>query len=131
MTEVETKKCSKCSKVRNIDDFYKSQCLRCYNYQRKYDAEHKEDKQQKSKEYKEKNKEFINQKQRERNHERRFCEYCKWEVLKHTRSKHCKSLNHLLNIKMIEEGLDEQSYRQARDEIFRGVWKGKVREDVE
>ena len=52
-------------------------------------------------------------------------------VLKYTWNKHCKSQNHLLNINMIEEGLSEKEYRKARDEIFRGVWKGKMKESEE
>ena len=131
MTEVETKKCSKCSKVKSIDDFYKSQCLRCYNYQKKYYEDNREKVNARIKECKERRPEHYKEKQREREKPRVFCEYCQWDVLKYTWNKHCKSQNHLLNIKMIEEGLDESYYRKARDEIFRGVWKGKMKESEE
>ena len=109
--------------MNTIDEFYRSHCLRCYNYQKKYKEEHKEQQKARDKEYRENNKEYIKQKQKEKNPERRVCEYCKWDVLTHTCSKQCKSQNHLLNIKMIEEGLDEKYNRQARDEVFRGVSK--------
>ena len=63
MTEVETKKCSKCSKVKSIDDFYKSQCLRCYNYQKKYYEDNKEKVNARIKECKERRPEHYKEKQ--------------------------------------------------------------------
>ena len=32
----DTKKCSKCKRELNLSEFYKSQCIRCYEYNKQY-----------------------------------------------------------------------------------------------
>ena len=125
MTDIETKVCSKCKKTKPIDDFYKSQCSRCYNYQKNYYQENSEKVIAKINEGRDKKPEQYAKWKKEYNQRRTPCPFCKWDVLTHTWNKHIKSQNHLLNVKMVEEGLDEAYYKKARDEIFRGVWEHK------
>ena len=65
MSRPEMKKCSKCKRELEITEFYKSQCKRCYEYQKQYKID---------------NAPAIREKQKVYSLKNCYCEICEYEV---------------------------------------------------
>ena len=61
----DTKKCSKCKKELKLSEFYKSQCIRCYEYNKQYKLNNLDKVKEQHKAYSMKN---------------YYCEICEYEV---------------------------------------------------
>ena len=103
MEKAEIQICSKCKKEKPINEFYKSHCRTCHDYNTTY---------------RDKNKHRAPIEQ--------YCEFCKYDVLKKNWKAHSVTKNHLLNKRIVEEVMDEKQAKKEKQKLVDDMLKKQL-----